>query len=729
VRVVMSGTNDPPVREAPPELQIFPLHPIRFTDAGPLCGCSTPGCHDVGKHPAVAWKSYRDNERGETGFGVPTGSRNGIFVVDLDVKGNGIQSFTHFAAGRDLPDTLVVRTPTGGAHIYFALPPGIVVANARAILPGVDIRGEGGYVVGPGSKHKNGGTYVAEDESKTAMLPPPWLLELVVKNSKKLDTTNKIEPIEAESVEGKHAIKWAREYLSREAPIAVMGQDGSGRFYHVCCRLMMSNLPLETLYWLVEEVYNPRCEPPWSEAEIWHKLSDADANADAGRGLMPEGFEERMKGEKTAASTPSNNPDHQYSYEIGSRAAMKKKKATLGDIMADLCTLPEWKDVLHYNDFNSKVVAVNPPLRMHAETDGLTREDIADVCTWFENIGKLVSSTNVEMAIESVSRKRTFNPVQNYLKGLMWDGVARLERVLPDYFNTAAGTYELSIGPRWWISLVARAMNPGCQSDYTLILEGVQGNKKTSSFRAMMPNEDWYAECVAAVGSKDFYENLRGIWLVAFDELDSLSRGEITKVKSALTSTRDHYRKAYGRDSVTFKRSCGFCGSTNFDRYLNDSTGGRRFWPVKVRGFIDVSKIVLDRDQLWAEAFYLWKNKHSWWVDTSELQALCEGEQADRLEVDDWEAQITQWLADPSKVVWEPLKGQDSPTFRGGLRPIDGTKGLTTNMLLEHAIGKPAAQRTPGDSARVGRIMQRLGYERRRISDSSSREWRLFRKN
>jgi hypothetical protein len=87
----------------------------------------------------------------ESNIGIATGSRSGILVLDLDNKpdANGADSIK--AAGITLPRTKVVRTPSGGYHVYMAYPEGSGITIGTGLLPGVDWRGDGGYVVGPGS--------------------------------------------------------------------------------------------------------------------------------------------------------------------------------------------------------------------------------------------------------------------------------------------------------------------------------------------------------------------------------------------------------------------------------------------------------------------------------------------------------------------------------------------------------------------------------------------------
>ena len=715
-------------------LRIFPLHGIL---PGPACTCSLgAACKSIGKHPMVRWRNYDENTKGPSGgYGIQTGSFNNIFVVDLDVTGgkNGPGEFERLAAGRPIPETTGTLTPSGGGHFYYRNPPGVHIPTSHGVLaPGVDIKGDGGFVVGPGSPHRNGGVY--QEIPGPLADPPDWLLALVVKEPEPLRLlTTEHRTIEPSSPEGIRAIAWAKTFLAAAEP-AIEGQGGSDRLFAACCRLMYSALPLDVLHQLVEEVYNPRCEPPWSVPEIAHKLEDADRDFDKPRGLCSPGFFDRLRGRATdTTGVRTHNELHDYTFEAGMRGSGDLVKASFGEIIGDLFDHVDWAGVLLFDAFRDRVVAVDPPMKMDAESpSGLSDNDVQLVRAWFEFHGKKLNAQDVRAAIETVARRRAFNPIQDYLKSLVWDQTARLDRVLPEYFQSPDGPYEHAVGPRWFISLIARAMEPGCQSDCTLILEGDPGIKKTSAFRALMPDPSWYAESSTGVDSKDFYENLRGVWLMSFDELDSLSRGSLTKVKTMLTATRDRYRKSYGHYSDDYPRACGFCGNTNAEQYINDSTGGlgRRIWPVKVLREINTSRIEAARDQLWAEAFARWKSKEPWHVNTTELRALCEDEQEARLEIDGWEEVIIRWLNDPTKCSRTPVTPEPNSVFKG-VQPFDASQGVTTADVLEHAIGKLKGQWSPGDPVRIGRILRRIGLKRRQFrhgksDEKSNREWRYM---
>lgn len=167
------------------EWAVFPCHsPCRNG-----CSCCRADCSSPAKHPRVATglKAATTEEAQirqwwarwpRANVAVRTGSVSGIVVVDIDPDHGGNETLDRLIRNHGpLPEGRTVRTGSGGRHLYFAHPGGVVRNDAgRRLGPGVDIRGDGGYVITPPSRHVRGGVYSAETNTKVLPVMPDWLL-------------------------------------------------------------------------------------------------------------------------------------------------------------------------------------------------------------------------------------------------------------------------------------------------------------------------------------------------------------------------------------------------------------------------------------------------------------------------------------------------------------------------------------------------------------------------
>jgi predicted P-loop ATPase len=242
-----------------------------------------------------------------------------------------------------------------------------------------------------------------------------------------------------------------------------------------------------------------------------------------------------------------------------------------------------------------------------------------------------------------VARENSFHPVRDYLRALDWDGTPRLDTWLPRYLGVADSPYARAVGPRFLISAVARIEKPGCKADQMLILEGPQGQLKSSAVQALA--RSWFADRISTLGTKDSAMEVAGVWLIEVSELDALIRSSNSAIKAFISRREDRYRPPYGKHVTKQPRQCVFVGTTNMaGGYLKDPTGARRFWPVAC-GVIDLHALRRDSDQLFAEAAIRFRNGAPWWLESPELEALAAAEQRARIEVDAWSDKIEAWLA------------------------------------------------------------------------------------
>ncbi len=171
-------------------LPVFPLYPI----IGGRCGCPDRNCDRIGKHPitkgwpnaipsvAATESSWRQGLDAR-GIGLACGPRAGCFALDIDPRHAGDLALAQLVEkhGR-LPRTWAAQSGGGGLHLFFAWPENTEVHNsAGRVGDGLDVRGIGGFVVLPPSRHRSGSRNQWVHPPDTTPLAPAcdWLLDLI----------------------------------------------------------------------------------------------------------------------------------------------------------------------------------------------------------------------------------------------------------------------------------------------------------------------------------------------------------------------------------------------------------------------------------------------------------------------------------------------------------------------------------------------------------------------
>lgn len=275
---------------------------------------------------------------------------------------------------------------------------------------------------------------------------------------------------------------------------------------------------------------------------------------------------------------------------------------------------PLLKGAIAYNDLKVRPVALRDlPWREVADkVNGSTWCDADDSALrrYLEKYYKLSGKEKIMDGMITAARDNAIHPIRNYLEGLDWDGVPRLDALLVDYLGAEDTPYTRAVTRKTFTAAVARVFEPGCKFDYVLTLAGPQGRGK-STLVAKMAN-GWYTDSLAGIGTKEAFEGLQGYWLIELGELAAMRKIEIETIKNFISKQVDSYRAAYGRRVEDHPRQCVFIGTTNSTAFLRDDTGNRRFWPVRLLDqpaaktvWGDLTQPIID--QLWAEAVALYQ--------------------------------------------------------------------------------------------------------------------------
>ena len=280
----------------------------------------------------------------------------------------------------------------------------------------------------------------------------------------------------------------------------------------------------------------------------------------------------------------------------------------------------------------------------------------------------------MRQAFEFIAKEQYYHPVEDLLnevyqakggKDITITKDSLINNWLQKFCKADKSEITRTIGRKFLISAVARIMSPGCEVHSCLVLIGPQGIGKSTLFKLLAYSDhktgkNWFRDSAIDIkGGRDAYSLLSGVWIYEFPELSSTRSKDAESVKAFLSSPVDSYRKSYARYEDDVKRQCVFVGSTNETEVLRDPTGARRFWTVETKEDYDLAGLEAQRDQLWAEAVYLYEQKNERWHLDPDQGAKLKETQVKFSSSDTWAQAIKDFKNSKGAhlINWEPEKG------------------------------------------------------------------------
>lgn len=616
--------------------------------------------------------------------GIATGLPSNVLVIDVDPRKDGDQTLAELEAVHgSLPATASACTGNGGAHLYFRHVPGVASGNDK-LGPGVDIKADGGYVVGPGSltgpsKDGPGGPYawICSPAELPIADPPPWLIEKLRPPAKArtsaparhdIDDTTLVELDEVlDLIKLDDRGDWVRV---GNALYHSLGERGRSRWDRCSAR---------------SEKFNVN-----DQDRVWHSFGSSTPTGFGSIFALAQAqgvdLAAIARNHKSKRLTTNDRSKHAPDNNAGTGLPEPGKGRSARNIAA---YLEGANVVLRHNAHTD-----TPHIGRDGECRPLSDADIRRMAMEMHALGIDPPREFLLDCLLDTARKLTFHPVRDYLDMLDWDGKPRLDEWLINYAKTADTPLHRAYGRKTLIGAVRRVRQPGCKFDTALVLIGIQGCNKSTCVR-VLAGEHYSDGLEIGSTSKEVIELTAGAWIVELSELAGMRGREAEHVKHFLSRQSDKARLSYDRLTTDRPRQFIVIATTNEDRFLRDSTGNRRFWPVEV-GEIDTGALARDRDQLWAEAAHYEAQGEPLELP-SELWTDAAASQAARMVVDPW---------------YETLATR-----------LEGKRGLVAISDLWRHLKIDGDRQNPTTAARLHEVMKQLGFEKTRRMRGERREY------
>ncbi len=523
------------------------------------------------KLPLIAWEEFKTRkatieevtrwfEGTHNNIAIVTGAISGVAVVDCD----SMESLT--LAQTKFPSHQRTRT-TKGEHFWFKHP-GTTVRNS-VNLHGIklDIRGDGGYVVAPGSLHPDGNIYQRSGVwGPVSQLPEFPQMILAVKDS--MDD----------------AIRASLEVMGP----AIQGESGDAKTFQVACRLVRGFALTEekALEFMLE--WNEGCKPKWTKRELREKIHSALKSGSEPFGIYAE------------------QATQEWRKDLRMDKAGKKLLKFVPNLDVIFKNDSRFRGTLTLNEMTRGIHWHGEPVR-----ESFAHDIHAEFC---KHWGAVFSRDDVVSAAVSCAHRNPFHPMKEMLYALpAWDRQERIRRILPEILMGEDTPLHQQMIRCFFVGAVRRVFQPGCKLDTALVLVGRQGAMKSTFFRII--GGPFFADTPIDTESKDRFMTIHRAWILELAELDGMTSAKASQhVKGLLSSSVDTFRPPYGKVTITAPRSCVMVGTCNTDEFLMDTTGSRRFWPIHVSDQIETTLLTSWRDQILAEALFYEANGEPHWL-------------------------------------------------------------------------------------------------------------------
>ena len=505
------------------------------------------------------------------------------------------------------------------------------------------------------------------------------------------------------------------DYIPADSAAGVVVYDGKFAYSHHAtdpvCGKLLNAFDLVRLHKFRELDENVGLDTPPGKLPSFKAMSDLALADDKVKAVFAE---ERI----AQASAEFSDEDWQNGLELDKSGHVKN---TLHNLTLILENDPNLKGVVFNQLLDGMEIKGEVPWK-HPSKFWRDADD-AQLISYVDAHYGTFSARNYDIAVTKVADDRAYHPIREFIESLPeWDKVPRVDTLLVDYLGAGNTAYVRAVTRKTLCAAISRVLRPGCKFDSMLVLNGPQGVGK-STLIAKLAGE-WFSDSLNLGDTKDktAAEKLQGYWILEIGELAGLKKAEVETLRSFLSRQNDIYRAAFGKRATPHLRQCVFFGTTNAESgYLRDTTGNRRFWPVKTPGSGKKQSWNLTHEeilQIWAEALMYVRQGEKLYL-SPEMDALAKDEQREAMESDEREGLVREYMDTLLPERWAEMDLFERRNFLtgsdfGGLQE-KGTVKRTSVSNMEiwcECFGKERANLRRTDSNELTGILARLGWKR-----------------
>lgn len=271
-----------------------------------------------------------------------------------------------------------------------------------------------------------------------------------------------------------------------------------------------------------------------------------------------------------------------------------------------------------YNEVTSRIQFKNKSCSI-CEFNNLDDYNFNTIWIWLKGEFSGLSKSYLRDLLNSAIVPKV-NPIKDYFEKLPpWDGKSDYIDLLSSTVKTTNDSYFNWIFKKWFVAMVACAIDPETTNQTILIFIGKQGVGKSTWIENILPKElcPYSSSGIIDPKDKDSRFKLSECILINMEEIGAMKRHEVERFKELITKSSISDRRPYGIFSENYLRRASFIGSTNNHNILADVTGNRRFLIIESIKFESTSNILLDL--VYSQGYELYKSGFQYWFNSKDI--------------------------------------------------------------------------------------------------------------